>query len=320
MALDRRSFLQISAAGLCTAALPLSTPHARVAPQGRQAPAWYRVKVGDYEVTALNDGVLTIDPAFYAAAPQAEAKEMLQQAHRLTSGVPTSVNAYAVNTGASVVLVDTGASTGMGAGLGKLPANLSAAGIDPGAVDVVFLTHLHPDHASGLVDGGGRPVFPNAELVLTEKEYAFWHDDGMLAQAPDGMKPFFAGARASVKPYASRIRRIADGQIVPGLTAVAAPGHTAGHAMVRVASGSDAMLIWGDIVHTATLQFPHPEWAIAFDTDQKQAIATRQAVYDQVAADGVMVAGMHLDFPGLGHVSRTKTGYEYHPALWSPTL
>jgi glyoxylase-like metal-dependent hydrolase (beta-lactamase superfamily II) len=218
------------------------------------------------------------------------------------------------------VLIDTGASTGMGANLGKIPANLTAAGLDASAVDVVFITHLHPDHAAGLIDANGKPAFPNAELVLTEKEFAFWHDDGVLSQAPDAMKPFFEGARAAVKPYGSRIRKITDGEIVPGLSALPAPGHTPGHTMVRVASGKDALLVWGDIVHTATLQFPHPEWAIAFDTDQKQAIATRQAVFDQVATDGLMVAGMHLDFPGIGHISRIKSSYEYYPVAWSPTL
>jgi glyoxylase-like metal-dependent hydrolase (beta-lactamase superfamily II) len=319
MSLDRRTFLQISAAGLCAAALPLST-HAKVAPQGRQVPAWYRIAVGDFEVTAINDGLLALDPAVYAAADQAEAKQMLERAHRLQGGVPTAVNAYAVNTGGTLVLIDTGASTGMGANLGKIPANLTAAGLDASAVDVVFITHLHPDHAAGLIDANGKPAFPNAELVLTEKEFAFWHDDGILSQAPEAMKPFFEGARAAVKPYGSRIRKITDGEIVPGLSALPAPGHTPGHTMVRVASGKDALLVWGDIVHTATLQFPHPEWAIAFDTDQKQAIATRQAVFDQVATDGVMVAGMHLDFPGIGHISRIKSSYEYYPVAWSPTL
>jgi glyoxylase-like metal-dependent hydrolase (beta-lactamase superfamily II) len=321
MSLDRRAFLQIAAAGMAAAALPVSAPHAKLALQKRQSPGWHRIAVGDYEVTAINDGLLPIDPALYAAAPQAEAKELLERAHRQApGGVPTAVNAYVVNTGSSLVLIDTGATAAMGANVGKTLDSLTAAGIEPSAVDVVFITHLHPDHTGGLVDAQGKAVFANAELVLTEKEYAFWHDDGILSQAPAGMKAFFEGAQNAVKPYAARIRKIADGDIVPGLTAVSAPGHTPGHAMVRVASGKDTLLVWGDIVHTATLQFPHPDWAIAFDTDQKQAIATRQKVFDMVATDGVKVAGMHLDFPGVGHISRTKSGYEYYPAVWSPTL
>jgi glyoxylase-like metal-dependent hydrolase (beta-lactamase superfamily II) len=208
----------------------------------------------------------------------------------------------------------------MGPGLGKLPDNLAAAGLDAGAVDMVFITHLHPDHANGLLDGEGKPAFANAEVVLTEKEYAFWHDDGMLSQAPAEKKPFFESARKAVKAYGNRVRRMKEGEIIPGLTAIPAPGHTPGHAMVQIASGKETLLVWGDIIHTAALQMPHPEWAIAFDTDPDQAIATRKAVLDQVAADGTKIAGMHLDFPGIGHISRTKAGYEYYPAFWTPTL
>ncbi len=317
MTLDRRSFLQISAAGVCAAALPLPI-HAKMQ-QDRQAPAYYRIGVGDIEVTALADGMLELDASLYPSADKAEAGQLLEAAHR-TPKIPTAVNAYIASFGDTVVLIDTGTANIMGPTLGKVPANLAAAGFDPGAVDVVFMTHLHPDHAGGLIDPGGKAAYPNAELVMTEKEYAFWHDDGIMGQAPDAMKPFFEGARNAVKPYASRLRKIADGEIVPGLIAEPAPGHTPGHTMVRIASGKETLLVWGDIVHTASLQLPHPEWAISFDVDPNQAIATRKSIYDQVAADGVMVAGMHLDFPGLGHISRTKSGYDYHPAFWSTTL
>jgi glyoxylase-like metal-dependent hydrolase (beta-lactamase superfamily II) len=318
MTLDRRSFLQISAAGLCAAALPFPS-HAKIPPQGRQAPAYYRFAVGDFEVTTVNDGFLELDPSFYPGADKAEAEALLKSAHR-TPKIPTAVNAYAVNTRDRMVLIDTGTANAFGPTLGKVPANLAAAGIDPGLVDVVFITHLHPDHANGLIDASGKAYFPNAELVVTEKDYAFWHDDGMMGQAPADMKPFFEMARAAVKPYAGRMRKMNEGEIVPGLTAVAAPGHTPGHTMVRVVSGNGALLVWADIIHTAALQVPHPEWAISFDVDANQAIATRKAMFDQVASDGVMVGGAHIDFPGVGYISRTKTGYDYRPAFWSPTI
>jgi glyoxylase-like metal-dependent hydrolase (beta-lactamase superfamily II) len=318
MTLDRRTFLQIAAAGLGAAAIPLQI-HAKAPITNRQAPGYYRLAIADLEVTALNDGVIEIDPVVYPKADKDEARQLLEAAHR-TPKVPTSVNAFAINSGRGLTLVDTGASNGFGPGTGKIPANLAAAGIDPAAVDTVFITHLHPDHANGLIAADGSAVFPNAELVLTEKEFAFWHDDGAMSRAPAEAKPFFESARKAVKPYSGRMRKITEGEIVPGLTAIPAPGHTPGHTMVRVGSGNDGLLIWGDIVHTATLQFPHPEWGISFDTDQDQAIATRKAVFDQAASDRLMVAGMHLDFPGIGFISRTKAGYDYHPAFWSPTL
>jgi glyoxylase-like metal-dependent hydrolase (beta-lactamase superfamily II) len=318
MTLHRRNFLQISAAALGGAALSLPA-WAKAPLQGKQVPAYYRFKVGEFEITALNDGALELDAALYAKADKAEAQTLLETVRRFPK-VSTSVNAYAVNTGNALVLIDTGTANAFGPGLGKLPVNLVAAGIDPASVDVVFLTHLHPDHANGLIDAQGKAVFPNAEIVVTEKEYAFWHDDGMLSQAPAEFKSFFEGARNAVKPYASRLRKITEGEIVAGLTAIPAPGHTVGHAMVRVASGNSGLLIWGDIVHTAALQFRHPEWAIQFDTDQDQAIATRKKVFDQAAADKIMIAGMHLDFPGIGFVSGSNAKYEYYPAFWSPTL
>ena len=318
MTLDRRTFLQIAAAGLGAAAIPLNL-HAKAPLTSRQAPGYYRFALGGIEVTALNDGFIEIDPTIYPKADKAEAQQLLEAAHRLPK-VPTSINAFAVNTGNALMLVDTGASNGFGPGAGKIPANLAAAGIDPAAVDIVFLTHMHPDHANGLITADGAAVFPSAELVVTEKEFAFWHDDAMMAKAPAEFKPFFEGARKAVKPYAGRLRKITDGEVAPGLTAIAAPGHTPGHAMLRVGSGKDGLLIWGDIVHTAAMQLPHPEWAIAFDTDQDLAIATRKAVFDQAVSEGVMVAGAHLDFPGVGFISRNKAGYDYHPAFWSPTL
>jgi glyoxylase-like metal-dependent hydrolase (beta-lactamase superfamily II) len=317
MTLDRRSFLQISAAGLCAAALPLQS-HAKVQ-QGRQAPAYYRMAVGDIEVTAVNDGMLELDPSMYPSADKAEAEQLLAAAHRGPK-IPTVVNAYVASVGDTLVLIDTGTAGLFGPTLGKVPVNLAAAGFDPAAVDVMFITHLHPDHAGGLIDASGKAAYPNAELVVSEKDYAFWHDDGMMSQAPAEFKPFFQGARAAVKPYASRLRKVAGGEIVPGLTAAPAPGHTPGHTMVRIASGKDTLLVWGDVVHTAALQVPHPEWGISFDTDVGQAAATRKAVFDQVASDGLTVAGMHLDFPGIGNISRTKAGYDYHPVFWTPTL
>lgn len=322
MTLDRRALLLSALAS--TAALPLSRKAAlaKTAPTGVQAPGLYRFRVGSFEVTALNDGMLGLELGLYASADKSEVEQLLDQAFLPKKEIPTAVNTYLVNTGERLVLIDAGAPAGFAPTLGKLPANLRAAGIEPSAVDVVLLTHLHADHVGALTSGGGM-AFPNAELVVAEPEYTFWMDESALARAPAEMKPFFETAQAAVKPYASanRVRRVsASAEVVPGIRAEAAPGHTPGHTMFRITSGSDALLVWGDIVHTPALQFARPEWAIGFDTDQAGAIETRRRVFDQAAADRTLVAGMHIPFPGIGHVARERQGYRFVPSFWSPQL
>ncbi|MGK9233072.1 MBL fold metallo-hydrolase [Inquilinus limosus] len=322
MSLTRRHVL---AAALAAPALPLlgslSQPAlARAVPAAGQVPGLYRFKVGAFEVTSINDGMLNITLDQFPAADRAGAEALLQRAFQPPAAIPTAVNAYLVNTGDRLVLIDTGTAAAMGPSLGKVGANLKAAGVDPADVDLVVLTHMHPDHANGLIDPAGAAVFGKAELAVAEAEYGFWTDDGILSRAPAEVHPFFAMARAAVKPYAGdRLTRFGkEAEIAPGIRVLAAPGHTPGHSMVEVTSGDDRLLIWGDIVHAAALQFAKPDWAINFDVDQQAAIASRKRVLDRVAADRVLIAGAHLAFPGIGHVGRVGDGYEFVPAFWQP--
>ncbi len=199
--------------------------------------------------------------------------------------------------------------------------NLKAAGLEPSQFDAVVITHLHPDHMCGLLDQKGEPVFQNATLLVGDKEHAFWTDEGIASRAPAEAQKFFKMAQAAIKPYEKRTQLYKDGeQIAPGITTLAAPGHTPGHSMVRVGTGKTPFLIWGDIVHVGALQFPRPEWAISFDTDQAQAIETRKKLFDQVASEGTLIGGMHLDFPGIGYVAREAQGFSYQRAVWSPKI
>jgi glyoxylase-like metal-dependent hydrolase (beta-lactamase superfamily II) len=313
--LTRRSLLAAPAA-FAAATLPFFAPaFARASLAGAETPPVYRFKLGAFTVTAITDGTLDLGTDLFPEAlrqPQ-ETARLLGQAALPTQGpIRTFVNAYAVDTGDRLALIDTGfgPAPGFGPDLGRLPKNLAAAG-----VDLVVLTHLHPDHVGGLAPGG-RPAFPNAELVVSEADYAFWMDEGTASRAPADAQPFFTLARKALKPYAGRIRRAAPGEIVPGLTLEAAPGHTPGHALVRVASDGAQFLVWGDVVHAAALQFQHPDWSLAFDTDQAQAAASRKRVFDQAATDRLLIAGMHLPFPGVGYVARRVEGYAYVPQSW----
>lgn len=316
--LTRRSLLAAPAILAAGSTLP-SFALAKAPLAGASSPGMYRFKVGAIEVTALTDGSLGLGvELFPAAQKEADAAAKLFQQAALPQGpVRSFVNAYAINTGDRLILVDTGSGPAkdFGPDLGKLPRNLAAAGIDAAAVDTVLITHLHLDHVGGLAPGG-KVAFPNAELVVGEAEHRFWNDAGIMAGAPADAKPFFTIAQEATKPYGSRLRLVREGELAPGITLVAAPGHTPGHMAVRVSSGSEQLLIWGDVVHMAALQFERPDWSIAFDTDMSLAAQTRRRMFDMASADRIPVAGMHLPFPGVGSVTRRGDAYAYVPQLW----
>ena len=283
----------------------------------RQPPGVHHLTIGDTVVTALNDGMFEGAFDWLTGLALAEAEAMHRASFR---AVPPrlAVNMFLLHTPSQLVLVDAGCGGAMGPGMGALTANLAALGIAPGDVDTVLSTHLHPDHVGGLVDGEGRAVFPNAELVVHAAEPRFWGDDAVLSNASDQDRQFIGLARATLAAYGNRTRAITDGEVLPGITAVPEPGHTPGHTGWLIASGGDSLLIWGDIVHMPGVQFSRPEVGMGFDVDGAQAIATRRRIMDMAATDRLRVAGMHLDFPAFGHVVRAGPGYAFVPEVWTP--
>ena len=204
--------------------------------------------------------------------------------------------------------------------LRRAEANLRAAGIEPAQIDTIILTHAHPDHHEGLLTADKTARFANAELVIHEAEYAFWHDDGILSQAPAEAKPFFASARGALAPYAARTRKAKAGEVAPGLTLEHAPGHTPGHSILRLSSGNQQLLLVGDCIHNVVLQTAQPEITFVFDTDGKQAAASRRRVLDMAAADKLVISGAHMPFPGFSRISKDGNGYRAATAEWSYTL
>jgi glyoxylase-like metal-dependent hydrolase (beta-lactamase superfamily II) len=319
MQITRRRFGLAALGGVLLPAIPAL---AKAPLSGAQVPGVYRQKVGAFEVTVLSDGWLPIETKIFSG-DLASAEKLLGNAFLPKDATPTAVNEWLVNTGDKLVLIDTGTSNVFAPTLGRMPKNLAAAGVDPAAVDVVILTHMHPDHAAGLLTTDKKIAFPNAIVHVSADEYGFWTSEEIYSKAPDGFKPLFEIARVAIKPYADagKMQTYKDGAtIVPGIAALAAPGHTMGHTMLRLSSGSTELLVWGDIIHNAALQFPEPDRALAFDTDQAMAVATRKKVLDMVANDRLTIAGAHLPFPGLGHVARTPTGYSYVPLQWGEDL
>jgi glyoxylase-like metal-dependent hydrolase (beta-lactamase superfamily II) len=222
-----------------------------------------------------------------------------------------SVNSFLLAHGGGYDMIDAGTGTTMGPSLGKQPENLRALGVAPEAIRRIFLTHFHPDHSNGLIDAEGNAVYPNAELYAHEHEARFWLDEDLPANASDMVRNSKRATQRVIAPYRERLHRVNDGEVIPGISAWVHGGHTPGHTAWLIQSGGEGLLLWGDIVHLAAIQVAEPEAAMTFDIDPDGARASRRRAFDRVAADRLYVAGAHLDFPGLGTVTRHGSGYRY---------
>ena len=307
-------------------ALPLAAPVAAqaapVAKQQTQVPGYYRMAVGELEVTALYDGYVDLDTKLLKGASAEDIQGLLARMFvESGKGMQTAVNAYLINTGKHLVLVDSGSSKCFGPTLGGILGNLKAAGYQPEQVDSVLLTHLHPDHACGLLDAEGKPAFANATVFVAKDEAGYWLNPEIAAKAPEDSKKFFEMAQNAVAPYqaAGKLKTYAPGaSLVKGVSAAPSPGHTPGHSGYLFASKDQSLLVWGDVMHSHATQFANPEIAIEFDVDTPKAIASRKQVFADAAKDKLWVAGAHLPFPGLGHLRNEGKGYAWVPVEYGP--
>lgn len=287
------------------------------------APGIYRMMLGKFQVTALSDGTVTIalDKLLTGIAPATLAAS-LQAAH-LQPMTETSINAFLINTGKHLVLVDTGAGDlfglPVGEHAGRLQRSLRNAGYAPEQVDAVLLTHIHTDHSGGLSHDGVR-LFPNAQVYVARHDSDFWLNPANRAGAAEGQRHNFDEAQAMLAPYAAagRLTPFQNGEeIVPGIRAVAAPGHTPGHSYYAVESGGQKLLLLGDMIHAGAVQFAHPGTTIRFDVDAAAAKAQRASEMADAAKNGYWVGAAHLSFPGIGHIARDGEGYRWLPANYS---
>lgn len=310
------------AAAIVPAALMPLTAHAAADKKTTQVPGFYRMAVGTLEVNALYDGYVSLDPKQLKGATGKDIQSLLARMFVSTArGMQTAVNAYLINTGSKLILVDTGAAKCFGPTLGVIGDNIRAAGYEPGQVDMVLLTHLHPDHACGLKTADGQAAFPNATVYVSKDEAAFWLNKEVAAKAQKEAQPFFQMAQDAVAPYAAggKLKEFGTGEtILPSVVSVPAPGHTPGHAGYLFSSADQQLLLWGDIVHSHAVQFVRPEIAIEFDVNSEQAIASRKKLFAQAATKKLWVAGAHLPFPGIGHVRAEGKGYAWVPVEYSP--
>ena len=325
--------LALLAGGLCaTAHAQPASPQAAApaaTPAFVQVPGVYRQRIGDLQVTALFDGVVFLPVQQLKNVDAARSRQWLTAEHvpQTKDGVQTAVNAYLVRRGDDLILVDTGTANCFGPTVGRVLENLRAAGVRPEEVKHVLLTHAHPDHMCGLLTAGGQVAYPNATVWLAQADADYWLSTAARDRAPEPMRPLFDMARRAVAPYqaAGRFKPFTDGDALPaGVQRVATPGHTPGHTSWRLSGPTPAqsLLVWGDVLHYHAVQFRHPDAAFEYDSDRRQATASRKRVLGQVAQSGEWVAGAHLPFPGIGHVVHegraAAATYRWVPAEFGP--
>jgi glyoxylase-like metal-dependent hydrolase (beta-lactamase superfamily II) len=305
----------IVAAGMASSSETADTP----ARQTQQAPGYFRIPVGNFTVTALYDGFVDVDASLLSGANEQVIRTAL--AHTFLSGrspIQTAVNAFLVHTAQNTILVDTGTANLFGPKLGFILSNLRAAGYQPSQIDTVLLTHLHPDHAGGLLTETGKRAFPNAQVFVAKADADYWLNETTAARALKDKQVLFNMSRDALAPYiaAGKLSIFEPGQnIRAGVTAIPAAGHTPGHTAYLFSSKGDSILVWGDIVHNAAVQFSHPEVAIEFDVNKEQAVKTRHALLSFAGSRQVWVAGAHMPFPGIGRIDVDRSiGYRWVPA------
>ncbi|HEX2337396.1 MAG TPA: MBL fold metallo-hydrolase [Hyphomicrobiaceae bacterium] len=299
--------------------LQLPHAHAKALFAMDQAPYFYRFAHGKMQATVVSDGILPLgEPSgSFLGVTKDEIGKMLTDNFLSPANVVLEQNVLVLNTGDKLVLFDTGmgSSTMFGPTTGKLPASLKAAGIDPKDIDAIVATHAHCDHVWGIMSDDGKPNFPNAQIYLSQADFDYWTDEAKLSlKEPAFMKAFVEGARKHLLPNRDRMVFVKDGQeFLPGIQAIAAPGHTVGHMIYMITSDGKSMAAIGDLTHHQVLLVEKPRIEFAFDTDPKQSANTRVKLLDMLASNRIPLLAYHFPWPGVGHVAKQGDGFRYHP-------
>ena len=325
-----RRHLLAGASAAALAPLAATLPAQSAAPlAGKQATGFYRYKVGTFEVTVVTDGAnrMPLPDDFVSNIKKDEVNAALAAAYLEQNVFVGPYNPVVINTGAKLVLIDTGTgdaayASSKGAN-GQLLTNMAAAGIDPAAIDAVIISHYHGDHVNGLLKADNSLAFANAEILVPAPEHTFWMDDGNMSRAPKGrMEGLFKNNRRVFSgEVMKRLRTYEwDKEVVPGITAMGTPGHSAAHTSHIVASGSSKVFVQADVTHVPYLFARNPGWHAMYDQDPAVAETTRRKVYDMLAAERMMVQGFHYPFPSVAHVEKNGTGYREVPMPWNPVV
>src|SRR5947208_14251758 len=281
------------------------------------AQGFHRYKVGTVEITALYDGIWEKphDPAFIKNASVEETKEALGKSGLPTDFVSIPLTVVVIKTGDKYVMVDSGSGGGQWQPTaGKLAANMKAAGIDPAKIETILISHCHPDHIFGLMEKDtNKPVYPNAELIISDVEYKFWTDPAVIDRLPEARKGLARRIQA-VFPTWKNIRQVeGEPEVAPGIRLVSSPGHPPGHRAFHLASGGSQLMISNDTAYVPALVVANPGWHGLYDQDAALAETSRRKLLHRVIADKIMICGYHFPFPGAGTIAKDGAGYALTP-------
>jgi len=278
-------------------------------------PGFYKYKVGAIDVTALYDGIWEKphDPAFIKNATVEDTKAALTLSGLHTDFVSIPLTVVVLNVGDKYVMIDSGSGAGQWMPTaGHLNDNMKAAGISPEKISTILISHFHPDHIFGLMEKEtNKPMFPEAELIVSGAEYKWWTESGRVEKLPEARKVLGQRIQAAFPTWKNFTLIEGEKEVVPGIRLVKAPGHTPGHSAFHVSSGNDQLMISNDVAYVPALVAPHPEWQGAYDQDGPVAVETRRRLLDRVSADKMLICGAHFPFPGAGTFAKDGSGYAF---------
>jgi len=320
MAISRRNFIvAASAAGGGVALSPFEASQAAVqTPVSKvENPGFHRFQFGDFEITTLSDGRRAGEAPEKIYAINQDPKDvaaLLEENLLPTDRFVNSFTPVLINTGKELILFDTGMGAGAReAGQGKLISALEASGYKAGDVSLVVLSHFHPDHIGGLMEDG-KPAFANARYAAGQKEFDFWTDPARLESPAKAVAQM---VEKNVKPFAEKTTFIDDGnEVIAGIHAISAYGHTPGHLAFRVESDGKSLMLISDTANHSVITLQRPDWHVSFDIDKEMAVATRKRIFDMLATDRLPFIGYHMPFPSLAYLQREGEGYRYVPETY----